>query len=128
MEEFAAENGHPIADPEVAQMMRDARAGEAAEASASKSARTSATPSSSSAASAAGAVIETIEIDRDTLATAKRSSPRRGSQCRGRFHEGRRSSLPRLDGPFDFVFIDCVKTEYERLPRRAAAEARAAAR
>jgi predicted O-methyltransferase YrrM len=30
------------------------------------------------------------------------------------FHEGAALDvLPRLTGPFDFVFIDCVKTEYE---------------
>jgi len=29
------------------------------------------------------------------------------------FHEGAALEvLPTLDGPFDFVFIDCVKTEY----------------
>ena len=30
------------------------------------------------------------------------------------FHEGAALEvLPRLTGPFDFVFIDCVKSEYE---------------
>ena len=36
-------------------------------------------------------------------------------QCEVQFHEGAALEvLPRLSGPFDFVFIDCVKSEYEQ--------------
>jgi predicted O-methyltransferase YrrM len=62
----------------------------------------------------AEAVVETIEIDHNTLATARRFVGEAALPCRVVFHEGAALEvLPRLAGPFDFVFIDCVKTEYE---------------
>ena len=60
------------------------------------------------------AVIETIEIDHNTLTTARGFVGEAHLPCRVVFHEGAALEvLPRLTGPFDFVFIDCVKTEYE---------------
>ena len=60
-------------------------------------------------------VLETIEIDRGILATAKGFVAEAGLACEVRFHEGAALEvLARLDGPFDFVFIDCVKSEYEQ--------------
>src|SRR5688500_2872805 len=59
-------------------------------------------------------VVETIEIDHNTLSTARRFVAEASLPCRVVFHEGAALEvLPRLTGPFDFVFIDCVKTEYE---------------
>jgi caffeoyl-CoA O-methyltransferase len=59
------------------------------------------------------AVLETIEIDRGILARAKSFVAEANLSCRVVFHEGAALEvLPRLEGPFDFVFIDCVKTEY----------------
>jgi predicted O-methyltransferase YrrM len=59
-------------------------------------------------------VVETIEIDHNTLSTAKNFIAEASLHCRVVFHEGAALDvLPRLTGPFDFVFIDCVKTEYE---------------
>jgi predicted O-methyltransferase YrrM len=60
-------------------------------------------------------VLETIEIDREILATAKKFVAEASLECQVRFHEGAALDvLARLDGPFDFVFIDCVKSEYEQ--------------
>ena len=55
-----------------------------------------------------------IELDRNILAVAKNFVAEAGLQCDVRFHQGAALEvLPRLDGPFDFAFIDCVKSEYE---------------
>lgn len=113
MERFAQEYGHPIADPEVAQMMRmlvrlhrpirilevgtnigysvvvmGRECGDAAR-------------------------IETIEINRPTLDIARDFVARAELPCEVIFHEGAALEvIPGLAGFFDFVFIDCVKTEY----------------
>ena len=61
-----------------------------------------------------GTVLETIELNPETLATAKQFVAEAKLQCDVRFHQGAALEvIPRLSGPFDFVFIDCVKTEYE---------------
>lgn len=115
MEKFAADHGHPIADPEVAQLMRAL-------------VRTSHPRRLLEVGTNIGysvivlgrecdpeAVVETIEIDHQTLTTAKRFVAEATLPCRVVFHEGPALDvLPRLTGPFDFVFIDCVKTEYEQ--------------
>lgn len=114
MEKFAAENDHPIADPEVAQLMRalvrTKRPRRLLEVGTNIGYSVvvlgrEADPES---------VIETIEIDHNTLTTARRFVADAELPCRVVFHEGAALDvLPRLTGPFDFVFIDCVKTEYE---------------
>lgn len=114
MEKFAAENDHPIADPEVAQLMRVlVRA---------RSPRRILEVGTNIGYSVVvlgrecdpDCVIETIEIDHNTLSTARRFVAEAGLPCRVVFHEGAALEvLPRLTGPFDFAFIDCVKTEYE---------------
>ncbi len=59
-------------------------------------------------------MLETIEINPDILATAKRFVGEAKLKCEVRFQQGAALVvIPRLTGPFDFVFIDCVKTEYE---------------
>ena len=110
---FADENGHPIADAEVAQLMRAlVRAGRP---------RRLIEVGTNIGYSVvvlgrecdSEAVIETIEIDHNTLTTAKRFVAEAQLPCRVVFHEGAALDvLPRLTGPFDFAFIDCVKTEY----------------
>jgi predicted O-methyltransferase YrrM len=114
METFAEEHGHPIADPEVAQLMRGlVRV---------KSPRRVLEVGTNIGYSVVvigrecddEAVVETIEIDHNTLTAAKRFVAEAALRCRVVFHEGAALDvLPRLTGPFDFVFIDCVKTEYE---------------
>jgi predicted O-methyltransferase YrrM len=114
MEKFAHEEGHPIADPEVGQLMR-------------LLVRTKRPRRVLEIGTNIGysviiigrecdqeAVVETIEIDHNTLSTARRFIGEASLPCRVVFHEGAALDvLPRLAGPFDFVFIDCVKTEYE---------------
>ncbi len=114
MEEFAREHKHPIADPEVAQLLRvlvktkkprhilevGTNIGYSVVAMGRECGR--------------GAVLETIEIDPQILATAKRFAAEAKLACEVRFHQGAALDvIPRLSGPFDFLFIDCVKTEYE---------------
>jgi caffeoyl-CoA O-methyltransferase len=113
MEKFAEEHGHPIADPEVAQLMRALVK--------IKSPRRVLEVGTNIGYSVIvigrecdpEVVVETIEIDHNTLTTARRFVAEAALPCRVVFHEGAALDvLPRLTGPFDFVFIDCVKTEY----------------
>ncbi len=60
-----------------------------------------------------GALLETIEIDPDLAATARGFAARASLSAKVMIHEGAALDvLPRLAGPFDLVYIDCVKTEY----------------
>jgi len=115
IEEYAAERNQPIADPEVAQieriLVRALRPRRIIEVG------TNIGYSVIVMGRECGreTVLETIEIDRGILATAKGFVAEAGLACEVRFHEGAALEvLARLDGPFDFVFIDCVKSEYEQ--------------
>ncbi|MGZ7039659.1 MAG: O-methyltransferase [Thermoanaerobaculia bacterium] len=113
MERFAAENDHPIADPEVAQLMRvlirTKRPRHIIEVG---------TNIGYSVIVMGGeldkdAMIETIELDRGTLHTAREFVAEAALRCSVVFHQGAALEvLPRLEEQFDFAFIDCVKTEY----------------
>ena len=114
-EEYAAETNQPIADAEVAQMerilVRALRPKHIVEVG------TNIGYSVIAMGRECGrdAVIETIELDREILATAKRFVAEARLECEVKFHQGAALEvLPRLEGPFDFVFIDCVKSEYEQ--------------
>src|SRR5687768_1537178 len=113
MEKFAEEHGHPIADPEVAQLMRALVK--------IKGPRRVLEVGTNIGYSVIvigrecddEVVVETIEIDHNTLTVAKAFVAEASLPCRVVFHEGAALDvLPRLTGPFDFVFIDCVKSEY----------------
>jgi caffeoyl-CoA O-methyltransferase len=113
MERFAADNGHPIADPEVAQLMRvlirTKRPRHVIEVGTNIGYSVIVMGSELNA----DATIETIELDRGTLATAREFVDEAALRCEVAFHEGAALDvLPRLEEQFDFVFIDCVKTEY----------------
>jgi caffeoyl-CoA O-methyltransferase len=115
MEEYAAERNQPIADPEVAQverlLVRALRPKRIIEVG------TNIGYSVIVMGRECGreAVIETIELDGGILATAKGFVDEAGLECEVRFHHGAALEvLPRLEGPFDFAFIDCVKNEYEQ--------------
>jgi predicted O-methyltransferase YrrM len=113
IEEFAAEHNHPIADPEVAQLMRALLRAKKAKHIIEVGTNIGYSVVVMGRECDPDAVIETIEIDRDTLSVAKRFVAEASLKCRVVFHEGAALEvLPTLDGPFDFVFIDCVKTEY----------------
>jgi predicted O-methyltransferase YrrM len=113
MEKFASENDHPIADPEVAQLMRVLLR--------LKRPRRVVEVGTNIGYSVIvvgreidhDAVVETIEIDRKIIDIAKGFVDEAALPCRVIFHEGAATTvLARLNGPFDFAFIDCVKTEY----------------
>src|SRR5215212_3382719 len=113
MEKFANENDHPIADPEVAQLMRVLVR--------MKRPRRVLEVGTNIGYSVVvigrecddDAVVETIEINHGTLMIAKGFVRDAELRCNVVFHEGAALDvIPRIAGPFDFVFIDCVKTEY----------------
>jgi len=115
IEQYAAEHNHPIADPEVAQieriLVRALRPRHIIEVG------TNIGYSVIVMGRECGreCVIETIELDRGILATAKAFVAEANLSCEVRFHEGAALQvLLRLEGPFDFVFIDRVKSEYEQ--------------
>lgn len=114
MEKFAEENDHPIADPEVAQLLRALVRVKRPRRLIEVGTNIGYSVIAMGRECDAEAVVETIEIDHNTLTTARRFVAEAALPCRVVFHEGAALEvLPRLTGPFDFVFIDCVKTEYE---------------
>lgn len=115
MEAFAAEHGHPIADPEVGQLMRILVRAKQPKHLIEVGTNIGYSVVVLGRECTLGAVIETIELDRDILATARNFVAEAGLVCEVKFHQGSALEvLPTLTGPFDFVFIDCVKTEYEQ--------------
>jgi predicted O-methyltransferase YrrM len=115
MEKFADENHHPIADPEVAQLVRGLVRMKRPRRVLEVGTNIGYSVIVIGRESDSEAVVETIEIDHNTLSIAKAFVGEAELQCRVVFHEGAALDiLPRLTGPFDFVFIDCVKTEYEQ--------------
>jgi caffeoyl-CoA O-methyltransferase len=113
MEKFAEEYGHPIADAEVAQLMRVLVRAKRPRRVLEVGTNIGYSVIVIGRECDRDAVVETIEIDHNTLTTAKRFISEASLPCRVVFHEGAALDvLPRLTGPFDFVFIDCVKTEY----------------
>jgi caffeoyl-CoA O-methyltransferase len=114
MEKFAEEQGHPIADPEVAQLMRALVKVRAPRRVLEVGTNIGYSVIVIGRECDPDVVVETIEIDHNTLTIARRFVAEAALPCRVVFHEGAALDvLPRLTGPFDFVFIDCVKTEYE---------------
>jgi len=113
MERFAAEEGHPIADPEVAQMMRVLVRLRRPTRILEVGTNIGYSVIVIGREVDASATIETIELKRSTLESAKSFVADAGLAPTVVFHEGAALDvLPGLDGPFDLVFIDCVKTEY----------------
>ena len=113
MEGLAAEQG-PIADPEVAQMLRILVRTRRPRRIIEVGTNIGYSVVVMGRECDAEASIDTIEIDGKILATARGFVAEADLRCPVHFHQGAAlEALPRLAGPFDFVFIDCVKTEYE---------------
>jgi predicted O-methyltransferase YrrM len=113
MEEFAAENDHPIADPEVGQLIRVLVRARKPRHVLEVGTNIGYSVIVMGRELDADATLETIEIERGTLARAKSFVADAELPCKVVFHEGAALAvIPKLQGPFDFVFIDCVKTEY----------------
>lgn len=113
MEKFAEEHGHPIADPEVGQLLRALVRLKAPKRILEVGTNIGYSVIVMGRECGPEAVVETIEIEHNTLSTARQYVREADLPCRVVFHEGAALEvLPRLTGPFDFVFIDCVKTEY----------------
>jgi predicted O-methyltransferase YrrM len=115
MEAFAAEHNHPIADPEVGQLMRILVRAKRPKHLIEVGTNIGYSVVVLGRECAANAVVETIELDREILATARSFVAEAKLACEVKFHQGAALEvLPTLAGPIDFVFIDCVKTEYEQ--------------
>jgi caffeoyl-CoA O-methyltransferase len=115
MEEFAAERNQPIADPEVAQVERILVRALRPKRIIEVGTNIGYSVIVMGRECGGDAVLETIELDPEILATAKRFVAEARLPCEVKFHQGAALEvLPRLAGPFDFVFIDCVKSEYEQ--------------
>ena len=115
METFAGENGHPIADAEVAQLLRLLVRVRQPKRILEIGTNIGYSVVVMGRECAADAVIETIELDHAILSTAKSFVRDARLRCGVLFHEGAALDvLPTLDGPFDFVFVDCQKYEYEQ--------------
>jgi caffeoyl-CoA O-methyltransferase len=115
MEAYASRNRQPIADPEVAQLMRMLVRLQRPRRLLEIGTNIGYSVVVLGRELDAGAVLETIEIDREMGETARAFTSRAGLSAGIVFHNGAALDvLPQLAGPFDFVFIDCVKTEYER--------------
>ena len=114
METYAAEHDHPIADAEVGQTMRILVRALRPRHIIEVGTNIGYSVIVLGRECGPGTVLETIELNLDILARAKEFVSEARLACDVRFHQGAALEvLPRLEGPFDFVFIDCVKTEYE---------------
>lgn len=113
MEKLAADEGQPIADPEVAQLMRVLVRARKPRRLIEVGTNIGYSVIVMGRECGPDAVIETIEIDRGTLEKARRFVGEAQLPCEVVFHEGAALDvLRKVQGPFDFVFIDCVKSEY----------------
>ncbi len=114
IEGYAAEHGHPIADPEVAQTMRVLLRAWKPVHLLEVGTNIGYSVIVMGREVGAGAIVETIELDTAILNVAQSFVAEARLDCQVRFHHGAALDvIPSLAGPFDFVFIDCVKTEYE---------------
>jgi predicted O-methyltransferase YrrM len=115
IEEYAAENGQPIADPEVAQLMRVLLRARKPKRVLEVGTNIGYSVIVMGRELDDDATLETIEIDQGTLSVAKGFVKEAELRCGVVFHRGAALEvIPKLEGIFDFVFIDCVKTEYEQ--------------
>lgn len=113
MEEFAHENDHPIADPEVAQTIRILLRVQKPKRVLEVGTNIGYSVVVMGRELDDDAVLETIEIDPDIVRIAKQFVSEANVRCAVIYHEGPALEvLAQMEGTFDFVFIDCVKTEY----------------
>jgi predicted O-methyltransferase YrrM len=114
MEERAEREGVPISDPEVGRLLailarsvgarRILEIGAAIGYGAVWLAR-----------GAPEARVQSVDVDPERLAAAREYLERAGLADRVELIEGKALEvIPRLDGPFDLVYVDAVKTEYRR--------------
>lgn len=126
MEHFAAEHNHPIADPEVARLLEVLVRARQPRRIFEVGTNIGYSVVVMGRALDTDATIETVEIDRETLDTARSFVLRAQLAPTVEFHEGAALDvLATLHADYDFAFIDCVKTEYEAyldllLPRMTA--------
>ena len=114
MERVASEEGQPIADPEIAQMLRILIQAVKPKRIIEVGTNIGYSVVVMGRECDESGAIDTIEIDPAILATARGFVAEAALRCAVHFHQGAALEvLPRLVGPFDFVFIDCVKSEYE---------------
>src|ERR1051325_6433724 len=109
MEEYAADRGHPIADPEVAQTVRVLLQARQPKRVLEVGTNIGYSAIGIGREPGAGGIVETIELDAPLVNVARGFVEEAMLECEVRFHHGAALKvIPRLAGPFDFVFIDCV--------------------
>ncbi len=115
IEAYASEHRQPIADPEVAQLMRILVRTQQPKRLLEIGTNIGYSVVVLGRELPAEAKIESIEIDSGTLEVARDFVRRADLAPEVVFHNGAALEvLPTLEGPYDFIFIDCVKTEYEQ--------------
>lgn len=115
IEAYANEHRQPIADPEVAQLMRALIRAQRPQHLLEIGTNIGYSVVVMGRELGPDAKIESIEIDAATLEVAKAFVSRAELAPEVVFHNGAALDvLPTLEGELDFVFIDCVKTEYEQ--------------
>lgn len=113
MEHLAAEEGQPIADPEVAQLLRALLRMRQPRRVLEVGTNIGYSVVVMGRELPADAVIETIEIKPRLVAVAREFAKRAALQPKVIVHEGAALEvMERLTGQFDLVFIDCLKYEY----------------
>jgi predicted O-methyltransferase YrrM len=113
METFAGEHGHPISDPEVAQLLRIVVRMRQPQRILEIGTNIGYSVVVMGRECAPGTTIETIELNRPILDIASDFVAEAKLRCHVVFHEGAALEvIPKLEGSFDLVFIDCVKSEY----------------
>src|SRR5438045_462860 len=114
IEEYAAEHNQPIADPEVAQTIRVLLRARRPRRVLEVGTNIGYSVIVMGREVGKGGTVETIELDTQILGVAKQFVAEARLESEVRFHHGAALDvIPTLAGTFDFVFIDCVKTEYE---------------
>ena len=113
MERLAAEEHQPIADREVAQLLRVLVRLRAPRRVLEIGTNIGYSVVVMGREMEAGSQLESIEIDPRLAGVARTNARRAGLRCEVTIHEGAALDvLPGLHGPFDLVFVDCLKHEY----------------
>jgi caffeoyl-CoA O-methyltransferase len=113
MEHYAAENGQPIADPEVAQLMRLLLRLHRPQRVVEVGTNIGYSVVVIGRELSDDSLLETIELDPRILGVARSFVQQASLRCQVRFHHGAALDvLAPMEPGIDFVFVDCVKTEY----------------
>jgi predicted O-methyltransferase YrrM len=113
MERYAEENGVPIADPEVVMFLEITVHAIRAKRVLEVGTAIGYADIFMARGMSPGGMVVTIDVSDDMIGKAREYVKRAGLQDRVAFHKGPAVTvIPRLEGPFDLVYLDAVKEEY----------------